>query len=80
MPGEFNPVSDGVVGRVGAKEELILTDLPNLCQRPLQKGVKRFLGMPGAGQQRTLDQPILRWRGKPAWPGIRQITELIFTD
>jgi hypothetical protein len=29
MPGEFNPVSDGVVGRVGAKEELILTDLPN---------------------------------------------------
>jgi hypothetical protein len=27
MPGEFNPVSDGVVGRVGAKEELILTDV-----------------------------------------------------
>lgn len=72
IPGEFNPVGYDVVGRVGAQEELLLANLPNPRQRPLQKRDKRFLGVLGARQQRTLDPAILRWRGKPAWQGIRQ--------
>jgi hypothetical protein len=32
MPGEFNPVGDGVVGRVGAHEDFLLADLLDLHQ------------------------------------------------